>query len=86
MATALQISNSKRIFTVKNYNHLLNYASVIKLNVNVGDKVTKGSTICVIEAMKMENDIQSEVDGVVKEIFIEPGDAVSAGDTLMVIQ
>lgn len=59
---------------------------VIKLNVNVGDKVTKGSTICVIEAMKMENDIQSEVDGVVKEIFVEPGDAVSAGDTLMVIQ
>ena len=59
---------------------------VIKLNVNVGDKVTKGSTICVIEAMKMENDIQSEVDGVVKEIFIEPGDAVSIGDTLMVIE
>ena len=58
----------------------------IKLNVNVGDKVTKGSTICVIEAMKMENDIQSEVDGVVKEIFIEPGDAVSIGDTLMVIE
>ncbi|MBR3140686.1 MAG: pyruvate carboxylase subunit B, partial [Methanobrevibacter sp.] len=59
---------------------------VIKLNVNVGDKVTKGSTICVIEAMKMENDIQSEVDGVVKEIFIEQGDAVSIGDTLMVIE
>ena len=59
---------------------------VIKLNVNVGDKVTKGSTICVIEAMKMENDIQSEVDGEVMEIFVEPGDAVSAGDTLMVIE
>ena len=58
---------------------------VIKLNVNIGDKVTKGSTICVIEAMKMENDIQSEVDGVVKDIFVEPGDAVSAGDILMVI-
>ena len=59
---------------------------VIKLNVNIGDKVTKGSTICVIEAMKMENDIQSEVDGVVKDIFVEPGDAVSIGDTLMVIE
>ena len=57
-----------------------------KILVNVGDKVTKGSTICVIEAMKMENDIQSEVDGVVKEIFIEQGDAVSIGDTLMVIE
>ena len=59
---------------------------VIKLKVNVGDKVTKGSTICVIEAMKMENDIQSEVDGVVEEIFVEPGDAVNTGDTLMVIK
>jgi pyruvate carboxylase subunit B len=59
---------------------------VIKLNVNVGDKVAAGYTICVIEAMKMENDIQSEVDGVVEEIFVEPGDAVSAGDTLMVIK
>ena len=59
---------------------------VIKLKVNVGDKVTAGSTIAVIEAMKMENDIQSEVDGIVKEIYVEPGDAVSAGDILMVIE
>ena len=59
---------------------------VIKLNVAVGDKVAAGDTICVIEAMKMENDIQSEVDGVVEEIFIEPGDALSSGDCLMVIK
>ncbi len=59
---------------------------VVKLNVNVGDKVTAGSTIAVVEAMKMENDIQSEVEGVVKEIFVEPGDAVSKGDLLMVIE
>ena len=59
---------------------------VIKLNVNVGDKVNVGSTIAVVEAMKMENDIQSEIEGVVKEIFVEPGDAVSKGDLLMVIE
>ena len=59
---------------------------VIKLNVNVGDKVSVGSTIAVIEAMKMENDIQSEVEGVVEEIFVEPGDAVSIGDILMVVK
>jgi pyruvate carboxylase subunit B len=59
---------------------------VIKLNVNVGDKVTKGSTVAVIEAMKMENDIQAEEDGVVKEIFVEAGDAVNSGDILMVIE
>ena len=59
---------------------------VIKLTVNVGDKVTKGSTVAVIEAMKMENDIQAEEDGVVKEIFVEDGDAVNSGDILMVIE
>ena len=59
---------------------------VLAVKVNVGDKITQGSTIAVIEAMKMENDIQSEVDGVVEEIFVEPGDAVSIGDTLMVIK
>lgn len=58
---------------------------VIKLNVNVGDKVIAGSTVCVVEAMKMENDIQSEVDGVVEEIFVESGNVVNAGDALMVI-
>ncbi|WP_458404234.1 sodium-extruding oxaloacetate decarboxylase subunit alpha [Methanobrevibacter sp.] len=59
---------------------------VIKLSVNVGDKVEKGSTIGVIEAMKMENDIQAEWSGTVTEIFVEPGDAVSIGDILMVIE
>ena len=59
---------------------------VIKLNVNVGDKVEIGSTLCVIEAMKMENDIQAEWEGVVEEIFVEPGDAVSIGDILMVVK
>ena len=59
---------------------------VIKLAVEVGDKVTKGSTICVIEAMKMENNIEAEYDGVVTDILIEPGDAVSNGTGLMVIK
>ena len=36
--------------------------------------------------MKMENDIQAEKDGQVKEIFINEGDTVNAGDTLMVIK
>lgn len=58
---------------------------VIKLKVNVGDKVNEGDTIAVIEAMKMENDIQAEVDGVVGEIFVDEGDAVAIGDILMVI-
>ena len=59
---------------------------IIKVNVEVGDKVNAGDTICVIEAMKMENDIQAENDGTVEEIFIGPGDAISIDDCLMVIK
>ena len=59
---------------------------VLKLKVNIGDKVQKGSVVAVLEAMKMENDIQAESDGVVEEIFVEEGDTVNAGDTLMVIK
>lgn len=58
---------------------------ILKLKVNVGDKVKKGDIVTVIEAMKMENDIQAEKDGVVKEIFVGEGDTVNAGDTLMII-
>ena len=47
---------------------------VLKIKVNVGDKVTKGSVVAVLEAMKMENDIQAESDGVVEEIFVSEGD------------
>ncbi|OQD58761.1 pyruvate carboxylase [Methanobrevibacter arboriphilus JCM 13429 = DSM 1125] len=58
---------------------------ILKLKVNEGDKVKKGDILAVIEAMKMENDIQAEEDGIVEEIFVAEGDAVNAGDTLMII-
>ena len=59
---------------------------VLNIKVQVGDKVAQGSTVAVLEAMKMENDIQAEKDGVVTQILVEKGDAVSAGDTIMVIE
>ena len=59
---------------------------IIKVNVEVGDEVKAGDTICVIEAMKMENDIQAEADGVVEEIFVDAGDAIGIDDCLMVIK
>ncbi|WP_405306505.1 sodium-extruding oxaloacetate decarboxylase subunit alpha [Methanobrevibacter sp.] len=59
---------------------------VIRLTVEVGDEVKAGDTICVIEAMKMENDIESEVDGVVEEIFVEDGDELKKDDCIMVIK
>jgi biotin carboxyl carrier protein len=60
--------------------------SIFKMSVNVGDTVTKGQTLLVMEAMKMENNIQSEKDGVVKEIKVKVGDAVLQNDALIIIE
>ena len=43
---------------------------------NIGDKIKKGDTICIIEAMKIFNEIESDVSGIVKEICVENGSPV----------
>ncbi|MBN2948347.1 MAG: acetyl-CoA carboxylase biotin carboxyl carrier protein [Blautia sp.] len=53
--------------------------------VNVGDTVKKGQTLGIIEAMKLMNEIESEYDGVVKEILIENGQMAEYGQPLFVI-
>jgi len=59
---------------------------ILKLKVKKGDKVKEGDVVAVLEAMKMENDIHSPESGTVQDIFIDEGDTVGAGDTLMVIK
>ncbi|MDR2544331.1 MAG: sodium-extruding oxaloacetate decarboxylase subunit alpha [Methanobrevibacter sp.] len=59
---------------------------LLKLKVAIGDKVKKGDILAIIEAMKMENDIETSVDGVVENIFVTEGDSINAGDILMVIK
>lgn len=58
---------------------------VLSVNVNVGDVVSEGDSVCVIEAMKMENAIHAPYSGTVKDIFISEGDAVSSGDVIVSI-
>jgi acetyl-CoA carboxylase biotin carboxyl carrier protein len=54
--------------------------------VQVGDFVKKGQTVCIIEAMKLMNEIESEVSGVVKEILVENAMPVEFGQPLMVVE
>lgn len=54
--------------------------------VQVGDRVSEGDTICIIEAMKMMNQIEAEVSGVVKSIRLQNGEPVEFGQTLFVIE
>ena len=53
--------------------------------VKVGDTVKEGQTICIIEAMKLLNEIESDAAGVIKEILVENGQAVEYGQPLFVI-
>ncbi|MGN6319111.1 acetyl-CoA carboxylase biotin carboxyl carrier protein [Trinickia sp.] len=53
--------------------------------IQVGDTVKEGQTLCIIEAMKLLNEIESDKAGVVKEILIENGQAVEYGQPLFVI-
>ena len=54
--------------------------------IEIGQKVQKGDTLCIIEAMKLLNQIESEVSGTVKEICIENGEPVEYGQTLVIIE
>ena len=54
--------------------------------VKVGDIVKKGQVLCIIEAMKMMNEIKSEFDGEVSSIEIDDGQPVEFGQTIIVIQ
>ncbi|MDR1739668.1 MAG: biotin/lipoyl-binding protein [Bacteroidales bacterium] len=59
--------------------------TVISILVKEGDTIKAGDKVMVLEAMKMENNIDAEQGGVVKSIKVSQGDAVMEGDTLMVI-
>lgn len=56
---------------------------VIKIDVSAGDPVRINQTLAVIEAMKMENEIKSSIEGSVKAIFNAPGDLVTPEDVLI---
>ena len=59
--------------------------TIFKVLVEAGQTVAEGDLICIIEAMKMENEITAHKAGVVKEIKVEVGAAVGSGDTVAVI-
>ena len=59
---------------------------IIDVKVNVGDTVTKGQTVVILEAMKMENSINADRDGKVTAIQVAKGDTVADGAVLLVLE
>ena len=59
--------------------------TINEIKVKVGDKVNTGDTVVVLEAMKMQNNIDAETSGTIASINVNKGDAVMEGDTLVTI-
>jgi biotin carboxyl carrier protein len=58
---------------------------VVRIIANVGQEVKKGSGVIVVEAMKMQNEMRSPIDGVIKEVRVTEGSTVNAGQVLVII-
>ena len=59
--------------------------TITTVNVKVGDQVSAGDTVVVLEAMKMQNNIEAENSGIVTAINVSPGDSVMEGAVLLTI-
>ncbi len=59
--------------------------TILKVNVSQGQAVKEGDVLCVLEAMKMENEILAPKTGSVSQVVVSKGSSVNTGDTLIVI-
>ena len=61
-------------------------AVIAKWLVKPGDKVNEGDTVCIVESMKVMNEIQADISGTVKSIAVKDGEAVEFGQPLIIIE
>mgnify|MGYP001257016325 CR=1 FL=1 len=59
---------------------------LVSLEVNKGDSVKSGDALAVVEAMKMENQLFAQSDGVVTKIFFSPGDSLDVGQIILELE
>ena len=59
--------------------------TILKVNVAAGDAVKAGTVLCILEAMKMENEIMAPKDGTVTQVVVSKGSAVDTGAPLVVL-
>ena len=59
--------------------------NILKVNVTQGQAVKEGEVLCVLEAMKMENDIMAPKAGTIAQVVVAKGSSVNTGDVLIVV-
>jgi len=64
---------------------LITLRSILDIEVAVGDQVKAGQTVAILEAMKMENNINAECDGVITAIKVSKGDNILEGSDIVII-
>ena len=60
--------------------------TILQVKIEPGQQIAAGDVVCILEAMKMENHITSDHDGVVKDLMIQKGDVVQADQPLALIE
>jgi len=60
--------------------------TIVKVHVRAGEQVSAGDPICVLEAMKMENEVTTPNGGDVVDLRVEPGDAVTPGQVIAIVR
>jgi biotin carboxyl carrier protein len=60
--------------------------TIVKIHHKAGESVEVGEPVCVLEAMKMENEIKADISGEIVELRVQVGDTVSAGSPIMIIR
>ena len=84
--TRLLAASSHRVAAGKQIVEAEMPGKVVKVHVSVGDEVREGQGIVILEAMKMENEIPSPIDGIVSEMAVSEGQTVESGTTLFVVE
>jgi biotin carboxyl carrier protein len=59
---------------------------ILKIKKNLNEKISQGETVIILEAMKMENDLRAPRSGIIKEIFVNEGNAIEKGTVLFTIE
>jgi biotin carboxyl carrier protein len=60
--------------------------TIVKVHQKAGDRVSVGTPLFILEAMKMENEIRSPVDGEIVDLRVHPGDKVAGGAVLAIVR
>ncbi|HED05917.1 MAG TPA: biotin/lipoyl-binding protein [Ignavibacteria bacterium] len=89
--TSLQEKASKLVGINKNINHKLDVKApmpgiILKIKKNEGDEISKGESIMILEAMKMENDLCAPISGTIRNLNVQEGIAVEKGVDLFSIE